>query len=308
MPASAQHTISFSESAAGGLRNQATLAKPASLKGVSLFHGVPSNVRLLPADQDTGIVFQRTDLADSAAIPASWRSVQPTPRRTVLKSATGATVETVEHLLAAMAGMGIDNCVVEIDAPETPSFDGSARAWCDAILDAGVCLLSAPVKIAEATGVDYIQSRDLKQSLNLRPYLKSLTAVTYHLDYGPGAVIPPQVHSVEVTPEYFYEEISQARTFVLESEISALRSMGYGRHLTPDDLLVFGPTGVIGNSLRWEDECARHKILDCIGDLSLCGHVVCGHVTAHRSGHQLNHQLARRVEENNVVQRAPLAA
>jgi UDP-3-O-acyl-N-acetylglucosamine deacetylase len=114
--------------------------------------------------------------------------------------------------------------------------------------------------------------------------------------------------SAEISPKFFYSEISAARTFVLESEISSLRKMGYGKHLTALDLVVVGRDGILDNTLRWPDEAVRHKILDCIGDLALSGTSLCGHVTAYRSGHHLNHELAKTIATLNKGQRSDQAA
>lgn len=275
-----------------GGRRQQTLVRPVSLAGVSLFHGFPTSVRLLPSDVDCGIVFRRTDLMDPVDLPANCEHLAREPRRTVIEK-NGQRVETVEHLMAALAGLQVDNCVVEIDSPEVPAFDGSCRPFCDAILDAGLQQLDASAAVQRVEGVQVVQSADRRQSLVLRPYVHSCRAITYHFDYGAHPTVVPQQFSVEISPEVFYEQISAARTFVLESEIAALKKMKYGLHLTAKDILVFGTNGPIDNRLRWPDECVRHKILDCVGDLALSGTDFHGHVTATRSGHHLNHEMAK---------------
>lgn len=275
-------------------RLQQTLADPVELEGPGLFHGIPARLRLLPSDAGSGIRFCRTDLADRPSVPARHEFVLNAPRRTVLGHGSSPLIETTEHLLAALAGLGVDNCLIEIDAPEVPSFDASSRVFCDAILETGLQTLSAPVQ-AYAVTSQVVQQADGGQSLVLRPYVKPLLAVTWKLDYGARAVIPAQVFSAEITPDTFVRELAAARTFVLESEITALRSLGYGRHLTQKDLLIVGADGSWNNRLRWPDECVRHKLLDCVGDLALSGLSVYGHVSAVRSGHKLNHQLAAEV-------------
>ncbi|MEZ6062756.1 MAG: UDP-3-O-acyl-N-acetylglucosamine deacetylase [Planctomycetaceae bacterium] len=281
-------------------RFQKTLQNRVELHGPGLFHGIDAHVTLNPADAGYGIVFQRTDLADSPRIPALWSSVAHAPRRTVLASAPNVRVETVEHLLSALAGLQIDNCHIEITGPEVPAFDGSCQAFCEAVFDAGTCELSSPAAIYRPACVVAQHDESGRQSLLLRPYLRPLAAVTYHLDYGRRGQVPPQTYSIELTPESFYHEIAAARTFVLESEIAALRSLGYGKHLKHRDLLVVGSGGVIGNQLRWADEFVRHKILDCVGDLALSGLEIQGHLTAWRSGHQLNHRLAKAVQADSA--------
>ena len=276
-------------------RSQTTITRPVQFNGRGLFHGIDVTATLLPADTDTGIVFRRIDLPDEPDIPALCGYIATVPRRTVLASSRLATVETVEHLMAALAGMGVDNCVVEINAPEVPSFDGSCRDFCDGIVESGIQSLNTSANCVHFDEVVTVRVPDGRQSLTLRPYLHPCLAITYHLDYGTHSAMASQVFSAEITPEYFYNEIAPARTFILQSEITALQAMGYGRHLTAKDIVVISDTGVIGNELRWENEGVRHKILDCVGDLALSGRIVAGHLTAYRSGHHLNHELARKV-------------
>ena len=270
---------------------QRTLATCVDLHGPGMFHGIPARLRLLPADESTGIVFVRTDLADRPEVPARSEFVLNAARRTVLGLSDEPLVETVEHLMATLAGLGIDNCRVEIDAPEVPGFDGSSRVFCDAILDAGIDQQTTVARTLQITE-PRVLAADGGQLIRIRPYLRRVPAITYQLDYGPKAFIAPQTYSIEVTPDSFARDIAAARTFVLESEITALQQMGYGKHLTEDNLLVLTEDGVRNNQLRWPDECVRHKILDCIGDFALSGTRYCGYIVACRSGHRLNHQLA----------------
>ena len=277
------------------VRRQNTIAKPVELTGRGLFHGIEAAVTLLPAEDHTGIVFRRTDRPDTPDIPAHVQNVTKVPRRTVLEVVRGVQVETVEHIMAALAGLHIDNVIVEINAPEFPASDGSCIEFCERLLEAGVQPLTAPVNCLQIAGCTQVDAPDGGQSLTVRPYIQNIAAYTYHLNYGVRSVIAPQAMSIEVTPESFLREIAAARTFVLESEIKALQSMGFGKHLTAKDLVVVGPSGVIDNELRWQNEGVRHKILDCIGDLALSGLSLCGHITAVRSGHHLNHVLAQRL-------------
>ncbi|MEO2017388.1 MAG: UDP-3-O-acyl-N-acetylglucosamine deacetylase [Fuerstiella sp.] len=289
-------------------RRQNTIARRVEFRGRGMFHGIQTTLALLPAEADTGIVFRRTDLPHSPPIRASCDLIATEPRRTVLAATKEVRVETVEHLMSAMAGLQVDNCIVEIDAPEVPGFDGSCRPFCDEILTAGTVPLHVDARPFVVDDLRMVQSHDRAQTLVLRPYLHRCLTVTYHLDYGRHAVVPPQTMSAEISPKFFYSEISAARTFVLESEISSLRKMGYGKHLTALDLVVVGRDGILDNTLRWPDEAVRHKILDCIGDLALSGTSLCGHVTAYRSGHHLNHELAKTIATLNKGQRSDQAA
>lgn len=289
-------TLSFPKSRGAGYPDgpvtvQTTLGKPVRFSGRGLFHGVNAGVRLLPADDDTGIIFRRVDLAGKPEIPARVEYVRSAARRTVL-GARGATVETVEHLMAALAGLQIDNCIVEIDAPEVPAGDGSCSIFCDAITNAGTTTLIAPRKYLRIPEAHAAAGTD-GERIEITPLHGDTASICYQVDYGTESPVPKCSLAVDFTPEVFLREIAMARTFVLEDEIESLRNMGFGKHLTGRDLVVFCNDGTISdNSLRWDDEPVRHKILDCLGDLSLCGISFIGQVIAFRSGHRLNHVMA----------------
>ena len=282
---------------------QQTLARPALIAGQGLFHGIDVKVRLRPADPGTGIVFRRVDLKDRPEVVAHVDNVRSAARRTVLASRSGAIVETVEHLMAALAGLQVDNCLVEIDSLEVPAVDGSSMPFCEAILAAGLSQQStarSQIPVEESHGVN---DRAGEQWIEVIPAYDGNATVDYRLDYGPEAVIASQSFSVELTPEAFLRDIAAARTFVLQDEVAALQQMGFGRHLTGRDLVVFDADGsVIDNKLRWQDEPVRHKILDCIGDLALSGRVFVGRVVARRSGHKLNHVMAKTLSMIEICQ------
>ena len=273
---------------------QQTLARPALIAGHGLFHGIDVKVRLCPAKPDTGIVFRRVDLKDRPEVAAHVDNVRSAARRTVLASRSGAVVETVEHLMAALAGLQVDNCLIEINAVEVPAVDGSSMPFCEAILAAGLTQQSAERLLLTVETSQGVNDRAGEQWIEVIPAYDENATVDYRLDYGPEAVIASQSFSVELTPEAFLRGIAAARTFVLEHEVAALQQMGFGRHLTGRDLVVFDADGsVIDNKLRWPDEPVRHKILDCIGDLALSGRLFVGRVVARRSGHKLNHVMAK---------------
>jgi len=280
---------------------QQTLARTAMISGRGLFHGVEARLRLLPAEPGSGIVFRRVDLAGKPEVKAHVNNVTSAPRRTVLAAANGAVVETTEHLMSALAGLQVDNCIVEINAPEVPAVDGSCLPFCEAILEAGLNIQSAPrdlLIIDESQGVN---DRAGEQWIEIIPSYDGSTTIDYRLDYGPRTAIPSQSFSVSMTPEIFLKEIAPARTFVLKNEVEALQIMGFGKHLTGKDLVVFDTDGsVIDNKLRWADEPVRHKILDCIGDLALNGQMFVGRVVARRSGHKLNHVMAKTLSTINI--------
>ncbi len=273
-------------------RRQRTLADAAEVRGHGLFHGRDVTVRFRPAEPGTGIVFERVDLPDRPSVPARIDRVVPAARRTAIRQGD-ATVEMTEHVLAALAGMHIDNCIIQLDAPECPGCDGSSRVFVDAFEQAGiveqdhmrqVLALESPVVVCEGDA-----------SLAANPVATGGLTLAYHLDYGPDAAIPAHSYCVGMSPETFKRDVAPSRTFVTQTEADALRAAGIGLRTTSADLLIFGCEGPIGNSLRFPDECARHKVLDLLGDLALVGFDVEGMVVAHRSGHQTNHALARRL-------------
>lgn len=273
-----------------GYRHQRTIAAPAVCEGVGFITGSRVRLRFLPAPPDTGIAFRRTDLAGAPTIPAQAARVSGTQRRTTL-GPQNAAITLVEHVLAALAGLRIDNCVVELDGPEPPGLDGSATGFVAALSSVGATTQHARRPIYTPTKPVIVRAPGA--TLGLHPTGRTDLRVSYRLDYGPGAPIRPQTHTLTVTPDTFAGEISRCRTFLTDAEAHALRAQGVGRHLTGADLLVFGPKGPIDNQVRFADEPARHKILDLIGDLALCGFDLAGHAVAYRSGHALNVELAR---------------
>lgn len=278
-------------------RPERTLARTTEVRGVGFFHGSDVNIRFLPADAGTGIIFVRSDLPDRPVVPARIDNVIPSQRRTTIRQGA-ATVEMIEHVMAALAGSWIDNCVVEIDAGECPGCDGSSRAFVEAFDQAGIIeqnrtrqalVLERPVSVREGDAV-----------LAALPGAPGRLTLSYHLDYGREAPIPAQSLCLGLTPDSFRDELAASRTFVLEAEANALRASGIGVRTTAADLLIFGRDGIIGNALRYPDECVRHKILDMVGDLALLGVDLHGFVVAHRSGHQTNAALARKLREHAV--------
>ncbi len=271
-------------------RYQRTIARPAEVRGTGLLTGADVRLRFVPAPPCSGVVFVRTDLRPRTPIVAHITNVTGTRRRTTIGEAP-AQVALVEHVLAALAGLRIDNCTIEVDAPEPPGLDGSAKGFVDALLEAG--LKRQPAR----RGVWRIETSVVLEAngatLALHPTDDEELTLSYFLDYGLSSPIARQVHTQVLSPGNFATELAGCRTFILESEAAELRSQGIGAHTTPADLLVFGSHGPIDNTLRFANEPARHKVLDMIGDLSLLGVDICGHVVAYRSGHPLNVELAR---------------
>lgn len=273
-------------------RRQRTLARDAEVRGVGYLTGADVRLRFRPAQEDAGLVFVRVDLPDKPRVPAHVRHVVPRQRRTALQQGE-ASVEMVEHVLAALAGLRIDNCMIEIDAAETPGLDGSSRGFVEALTQAGAVEQEKPRAVLAIDRA--VTVGDGQGTLMAHPGTGSGLLLSYNLDYGRSGPIGRQSYFADITPETFEAELAPCRTFLLEPEALALRQAGIGARTTEADLLVFGPDGPIKNELRYPDECARHKVLDLVGDLALAGCDLVGHVVAHRSGHQLNAELVRKL-------------
>jgi UDP-3-O-[3-hydroxymyristoyl] N-acetylglucosamine deacetylase/3-hydroxyacyl-[acyl-carrier-protein] dehydratase len=276
-------------------RSQRTLARATEVRGVGFFHGSDVRLQFQPADPDTGIVFERSDLADRPEIPARISHVVPSPRRTTVQHGA-AQVEMIEHVMAALGGLHIDNCRIEIDAPECPGCDGSSRPFVEALEAAGTIEQDMP---RQALVIERsFTVREGEAILAAHPGSADSLTLSYHLDYGPESAIASQSFLIDVNPHSFRRELAGSRTFLLESEAQALRAAGIGARATAADVLIFGHDGVIGNTLRYSDECARHKVLDMVGDLALLGMDLHGFVVAHRSGHHTNAALVRRLVQS----------
>lgn len=283
--------ISFRTSALNSpFRQQRTLARPALLSGIGYWSGRDIHVEFRPATPHTGIVFVRGDLAPVRRIRVTPENRVETPRRTTL-SENGGTVEMVEHLLAALAGLQIDNCEVCVDAAEMPALDGSSLAAVEAIESAGVVFQDAtrPHIVVKQT----VRVGDDDAWIEARPSKKQGLFVDYHLDYGAETPIGTQQFSLDVTPKSFCQQLAVARTFILEEDAKWMKARGLGARTTYQDLLVFGADGPIDNELRFGDECVRHKILDLVGDIALANCDIYAHIHAHRSGHRLNARLVQ---------------
>jgi UDP-3-O-acyl N-acetylglucosamine deacetylase len=276
-------------------RSQRTIATPAVVRGIGAIAGQPITLRFCPAPADAGVCFVRVDQPGQPVIPATASTVSDTRRRTTLGRGPGS-VTLVEHVLSALAGLRIDNCRIELDGSEPPGLDGSAAAFVNALHEARI--VAQPVRRSIVTVVSPMAVARDGATITVFPATEPGLRVSYLLDYGLNSPIPRQSVTLDVSPESYTRELASCRTFLLESEAELLRRNGIGLHLTSADLLVFGSGGVIGNPLHCADEPARHKILDLIGDLSLSGCELAGHVVAYRSGHCTNVELASRLAAN----------
>jgi UDP-3-O-acyl N-acetylglucosamine deacetylase len=272
-------------------RNQQTIRRPATVQGFGYWSGLDVRLEFRPAPIDAGLTFVRRDVIGSPRIPVDIDNRADVPRRTVLAS-RGVSVDMVEHVLAALAGLRIDNCEIWVDRAEMPGCDGSSQAFVEALLGSQIVQQDAPRR---QWIIDHsIEVHDGETWLRAEPDFGQLT-IEYHLEYSQCPAIGRQSYCLEMTPRSFVEQLALSRTFVLDSEAQWFREQGFGRRATYQDLLVFGAGGPIGNALRFPDECVRHKTLDVLGDLALAPFDIVGRIIANRSGHHLNAELIRRL-------------
>jgi UDP-3-O-[3-hydroxymyristoyl] N-acetylglucosamine deacetylase / 3-hydroxyacyl-[acyl-carrier-protein] dehydratase len=275
--------------------HQRTISREVSFSGPGLFSGETATLTFAPAAPDTGILFVREQDGKVATIPALVSNVLKRPRRTCLRNGT-LFVETVEHCMAALSGMGIDNAVVKISGGlvgEVPGGDGSSRNFVDALTEAQPVEQDAaqlPLIIKEPITVS-----DGDATLTALPGPTDRLEIVYEFEAAPP--IGRQIFSFRAGSDDFITQLAPARTFSFEAEAREAHARGIGRHLTPKDVLVISENGPIDNAFRFPDECARHKVLDVLGDLYLVGRPLRGRIIAYKSGHSLNHLLAKRLLE-----------
>ncbi len=275
----------------------ATVAHPVILSGIGVHSGEQSSLRILAADESHGIVFQRTDLEGSAAIPADLDHVADTDLGTSLVGDDGETrVRTVEHVLAALSAAGVTNAIVELDGPEPPILDGSFLPYLEAIREAGledqagkvpVLKVRRPITVQGDHGASYV----VAPSEGLR--------ISATIDF-PHPAIQRQFGSFDLDPATFRTELAPARTFGFKEQAEALRERGLARGSSLENTVVLDEDGIMNDGLRFEDEFLRHKVGDILGDLMLLGSRIEGHVVAERPSHQGNVALARALREDQL--------
>ena len=269
------------------------------MQGVGYWSGRDVRVEFRPAPADTGIIFVRADLEGCPRVPATVEHRVETPRRTVLRR-DRASVEMIEHIMAALAGLQVDNCELWVDQPEMPGCDGSCLPFVEVLRAAGVVEQAVARRRRAIRRV--IHLGDEKSWIEARPCRSDKMVLRYELDYGSGNPIGRQSLEISLSPRHFHLNLAPSRTFVLESEAAAIKAQGLGGRTTCKDLLVFGPRGPIDNQLRFPDECVRHKMVDMVGDLALAGCDLVGRFVAYRSGHRLNAELVRAIVAESAME------
>jgi UDP-3-O-[3-hydroxymyristoyl] N-acetylglucosamine deacetylase len=271
---------------------QRTLRRSISCAGIGLHSGHKVTLSLKPAPADFGIRFRRSDLG-GLEVPATVKHVGGINYATGLARDT-VRVDTVEHLLAALVSLAVDNVIVELNSPEVPIMDGSAAPFIYLIHEAGVKRLSKPRRYLKVLRPLSLSRGDKRIALYPSDHFK----VTYSIAFD-HPLLRHQSRTLRLSEETFIEEIAAARTFGFLKEVEMLRQQGLALGGSLENAVVIGDTGVLNNALRFDDEFVRHKILDVIGDMALVGHPIVGHLVAHRGGHALHTAFAAKVLEES---------
>lgn len=269
-------------------RNQHTIGKDVTYKGLGLHSGMPVAMTMHPAAPGTGIIFKRSDLPGGPEVPAQSRYITNTLRATTLEKGE-AKVFTVEHVLSALYALQIDNCVIEMDSPEPPVGDGSAKTFCDMVEEAGI-----------ETQDEMIPILTLDTSAAVYEDNKFITALPYDglritfTSINPHPLLGTQMRDVVIDHDSYMKEIAPARTIGFTWELEAMRKMGLGKGGTLENAVVYSETECL-SQLRFPDELVRHKILDILGDISLVGPLH-AHIIAVLGSHKLNAELSEKLQ------------
>ena len=269
---------------------QNTVKSAVTFKGLGLHSGVPVRMVLRPASADYGIWFRRTDLTSGdTLIPARWDAVVPSRLCTLVANAAGASVSTIEHLMAALAGLAITNALIEIDGPEVPILDGSAVPFVAGILARGIRAQLAPARAIRV--LKMVEVRDGEALARLEP--AEMLEIDFRIDFA-DAAIGKQSRKLNMANGAFVRELSDSRTFCRQSDVDAMRAKGLALGGTLDNAVVFDGDRILSpGGLRHRDEPVRHKMLDALGDLSLAGAPLLARYTGIRAGHALTNRLLR---------------
>jgi len=269
---------------------QRTVAKDVSCTGIGLHSGKKVNIIIKPTPPDSGIIFERVDVSPSCAVRASFDQVVATNNATTI-GFNGSSVSTVEHIMAAFFGMGIDNALVQIDGDEVPIMDGSSAPFVWLLKNAGVTVQNSCKRFVVVT--KQVSVEDGNRSVHLYPCNE--LKITYRIDFD-HPLIKDQSYELLFSESNFVQEISRARTFGFLKDVQTLRENGLAQGGSLDNAIVMDEFRVLNeDGLRYKDEFVRHKILDFIGDLAILGHIPIGHFVVERSGHYLNQKLLRKV-------------
>ncbi len=271
---------------------QTTIASSVRFDGIALHSGLPVSMVVRPAKADTGIVFDRVDLAGTVAdtrIPVRPEALIETALCTRIGNRAGATVSTIEHVMAALAGCGIHNAIVTLDGPEVPILDGSAAVFVSRFIEAGICRLSAPLRAIRLRRAVEVREGDAWARLEPAPHL----SIAFEIDF-PDAAIGRQRRELRLTNGAFVRELSDSRTFCRQADVDTMRANGLALGGSYENAVVVqGGRILTPGGLRHADEPVRHKMLDAMGDLAVAGAPIIGRYVGYRAGHTLTGRLVR---------------
>jgi len=279
-------------------RNQNTIAQSVSLTGFGFWTGKDVTLHFRPAPPNSGLVFVRSDLFGQPRIPALVQYREEKPRQTSL-ACQGARVDMVEHVLAALHGLRIDNCEIWTDQPEMPGFDGSSQVFVDSLIKAEIIAqhVKRPVRIVtRAFRIGNDQSF-MVVTTNRRGKCEFQYTLVPEEQYP----LPLQQCRFEFSPEPFQSELALTRTFIAKYEADALLAQGLCKRVTPQNVLVLTESGPLENTFRYDNECARHKTLDMVGDFALLGYDIVGTFESVRGGHALNAECVRQLLDRTML-------
>lgn len=276
---------------------QRTLKQAAKVTGIGLHIGKKVTLTLRPAPVNTGIIYARTDLNPVVYFPASADSIRDTTLCTCMINDDGVRISTVEHLNAAMSALGLDNLIVEVDAPEIPIMDGSASPFIYLLLDAGIEEQNAPKKFIRIKQTVRVEEGD--KWAEFKPYSHGLR-LDFTIDFThPMITKEVRNYKMEFSAQHFIQQLSRARTFTFMKDVEYLQSIGLALGGSLDNAIVLDEYRILNEEgLRFKDELVRHKMLDAVGDLFMCGYNILGDFKAYKSGHGLNNKLLRAVLAN----------
>ncbi len=277
--------------------NQKTINENIHFKGVGLHNGLAVNLVIKPAEPNAGIIFKRTDIKENNIIIPNLFNVSSAVFCTTISNENGISVSTIEHLMGALYGLGIDNALIEIDNQEVPILDGSAKLFVDAILKAGIKNSDTPIKIIKIE--KKIEFTNGNKTISIEPSKISLD-IDFELKYE-NSVIGNQRNLINMY-ESDLTDIYNSRTFCLFEDIEKIKEMGLAKGGSLDNAIVVSQDKILNEKgLRNENEFVNHKILDCMGDLYLAGHKIIGKIVCSQGGHKLTNQVLRKVfsDKNN---------
>lgn len=284
------------------MEDQRTIGRSVSLKGIGLHTGEPVAMTLRPAPVGTGVLFRRIDLGENAFVEARLENVVDVHYATTIAK-DGVEVKTIEHLMAAFFGLGVDNVVVELDSREVPAVDGSAYPFVELILEAGLKPRPTPrtvLKVKRPITVDLGH-----RSIRLIPSETLKVIYTMAFDHP---LFGEQTVALTLSEEGFIKEIAKARTYGFLKDVEQLRRMGLAKGGSLENAIIIGETGVLNGGLRYRDELVRHKILDLLGDLYLLGKPLVGTIIAYGAGHLLHAKLVKAIQRQFELEELTLTS